>query len=144
MTRTQRLRPVVEHNDRKQQLALREFARCQGALDAELDRLEQLKAYRLEYLQSKQAEAGVFTSIELQDFDRFMQQLDYTIERQMELVELRRSELEQKRRAWHLTRVDSKKLHKVVEKLEREEVAEQERKEQKSLDEFAQRKNPRA
>ena len=72
-----------------------------------------------------------------------MQQLDQTIERQMELVELRQQELEHKRQLWTATRIDSKKMHKVVEKLQKQEVVEQERKEQKALDEFSQRNHQR-
>lgn len=141
MTRTQRLRPVVQHTDKKEQQALQEFAQCQGLLDLEIGRLEQLKDYKLEYLQKKKYDIGVFAPVELQEFNRFMQQLDDTIERQTEVVELRRRELEQKRREWNITRIDSKKMHRIVEKLEHQENIEQQRREQKALDEFALRKS---
>jgi flagellar FliJ protein len=140
MTRTQRLRPVVQHKDKKEQHALQEVAQSQGMLDDEHTRLTQLQDYKLEYLQKKKYDIGVFTPIELQEFNRFMQQLDQTIERQMELVSVRQQELEHKRQLWTATRIDSKKMHKVVEKLQRQEFVEQERKEQKALDEFALRK----
>ena len=140
MTRTQRLQPVVKHTDKKQQRALQEVAQSQGMLEMETNRLEQLKDYKLDYLQKKKYDIGVFTPIELQEFNRFMQQLDDTIERQMEVVELRQRELEHKRDQWNITRIDSKKMHRVVEKLRHQEDFEQQRREQKALDEFAQRK----
>lgn len=140
MTRTQRLQPVVKHTDNKERAALQEVAQSQGLLDIEKSRLAQLQDYKLEYLHKKKYDIGVFTPLELQEFNRFMQQLDQTIERQMELVDLRTRELEHKRRLWNLTRIDSRKMHKVVEKLQREENVEQERREQKALDEMAQRK----
>ena len=140
MTRAQRLHPVVEHTDKKEQRALQEVAISQNLLDMEIARQTQLQDYKLEYLQKKKYDIGVFTPHELQEFNRFMQQLDQTIERQIEVVALRRQELEQKREIWNATRVDSKKMHKVVEKLQQQESAEQARKEQKALDEFAQRK----
>ncbi len=143
MTRTQRLQPVVHHTDKKQQRALLEVAQSQAVLEGEQTRLTQLQDYKLEYLQKKKYDIGVFTPIELQEFNRFMQQLDQTIERQMELVEQRQQELEHKRQLWTATRIDSKKMHKVVEKLQKQEFVEQERKEQKALDEFAQRKTQR-
>lgn len=143
MTRTQRLRPVVQHTDKKEQLALQEVANSQAVFEGEQTRLQQLQDYKLEYLQKKKYDIGVFTPIELQEFNRFMQQLDQTIERQMELVELRQQELEHKRQLWTATRIDSKKMHKVVEKLKKQEVVEQERKEQKELDEFSQRNHQR-
>ena len=143
MTRTQRLRPVVQHTDKKEQRALQEVAQSQAVLGGEQTRLAQLQDYKLEYLQKKKYDIGVFTPVELQEFNRFMQQLDQTIEKQMELVALRQQELEYKRQLWTVSRIDSKKMHKVVEKLQQQEVVEQERKEQKALDEFAQRNNRR-
>lgn len=140
MTRSQRLHPVVEHTDKKERRALQEVAVSQNLLEIEQARQLQLQNYKLEYLEKKKYDIGVFTPHELQEFNRFMQQLDQTIERQMELVEVRRQELLQKRQLWNAMRIDSKKMHKVVEKLQQQESVEQERKEQKALDEFAQRK----
>ena len=140
MTRSQRLQPVVQHTDKKEQRALQEVAVSQNLLEIELDRQVQLQNYKLEYLEKKKYDIGVFTPLELQEFNRFLQQLDQTIERQMEVVELRQQELSQKRQLWNAMRIDSKKMHKVVEKLQQQEFVEQERKEQKALDEFAQRK----
>ncbi len=144
MTRTKRLRPVVEHTDKKQQRALQEVVQSQAELEMEKGRLAQLQDYKIEYLQKKKYDIGVFTPHELQEFNRFMQQLDHTIERQLELVEMRRQALEEKRRRWTETRIDSKKMHRVVEKLQQQEFIEQERKEQKALDEFAQRRGNRS
>ncbi len=143
MTRTQRLAPVVEHTDKKERRALQEVAQSQAVFEGEQQRLTQLQDYKLEYLQKKKYDIGVFTPIELQEFNRFMQQLDQTIQQQMELVALRQQELDLKRDQWTATRIDSKKMHKVVERLKQQEFVEQERKEQKALDEFAQRKSHR-
>lgn len=140
MTRSQRLHPVVQHTDKKEQRALQEVAVSQNLLEIEQDRQIQLQNYKLEYLEKKKYDIGVFTPHELQEFNRFLQQLDQTIERQIEVVELRQQELSQKRQLWNAMRIDSKKMHKVVEKLQQQESVEQERKEQKDLDEFAQRK----
>lgn len=140
MTRSQRLHPVVQHTDKKEQRALQEVAVSQNLLEIEQGRQVQLQNYKLEYLEKKKYDIGVFTPHELQEFNRFLQQLDQTIERQMEVVELRQQELSQKRQLWNAMRIDSKKMHKVVEKLQQQEFVEQERKEQKDLDEFAQRK----
>ena len=144
MTRTQRLRPVVQHTDKKEQQALQELAQSQGLLEIEKAKLAQLKQYKQEYLQKKQQDIGVFSPIELQEFNRFLQQLEETIERQQEVIEIRRQELEHKREIWQSTRIDSRVMHKVVDKLKQQEITEQERREQKAMDEFAQRKNNRS
>ena len=143
MTRTQRLQPVVKHNEKKERRALQEVARSQAELEIEKGRLTQLQDYKIEYLQKKKYDIGVFTAHELQEFNRFMQQLDQTIERQMDLVQQRQQALENKRLLWTATRIDSEKMHKVVEKLRKQETLERERKEQKTLDEFAQRQSNR-
>lgn len=143
MTRTRRLRPVVQHTDKKQQQALQQVAQSQRLLEIEQVRQAQLQDYKLDYLQKKKHDIGVFTPLQLQEFNRFMQQLDETIERQMEVVQSRQREVEQKREVWNATRIDSKVIHKVVEKLQKQESAEQERREQKALDEFTQRNNNR-
>ena len=143
MTRTRRLRPVVQHTDKKEQQALQQVAQSQGILEIEQARQAQLQDYKLDYLQKKKHDMGVFTPLELQEFNRFMQQLDATIERQMDVVQLRQRELEQKREVWNASRIDSKVMHKVVEKLQKQEFVEQERREQKELDEFTQRNKSR-
>ena len=143
MTRTRRLRPVVQHTDKKEQQALLQVAQSQGLLELEQARQVQLQDYKLEYLQRNKNDIGLFTSLELQEFNRFMQQLDATIERQMDVVQLRQREVEQKREVWKASRIDAKVMHKVVEKLKKQEFVEQERKEQKALDEFSQRNNNR-
>lgn len=144
MTRTQRLQPVIEHTDKKEQRALHEVVHSQGLLEAERSRLTQLEDYKLDYLQKKKHDIGVFSPIELQEFNRFLGQLDQTIERQKDVVDLRERELAQKRQSWNATRIDSKVMHKAVDKLRQQEFVEQERKEQKALDEFAQRKRGRS
>ena len=137
MTRTKRLRPVVQHTDKKEREALQQVAASQGVLEIEKKRLLQLQDYKIDYLEKKKYDIGVFNPVELQELNRFMQQLDATIERQMDLVALRERELEEKRAQWNLKRIDSKKMHKVVARLERQEMVELERREQKVLDEFA-------
>jgi len=143
MTRTRRLRPVVQHTDKKEQQALQQVAQSQRLLELEQLRQTQLQDYKLEYLQRKKDDIGLFTPLELQEFNRFMQQLDETIERQVDVVEMRQTEVQQKREAWNASRIDSKVIHKVVEKLQKQEFVEQERKEQKALDEFSRRNNNR-
>ena len=143
MTRSERLQPVVEHTDKKEQQALREMALCQKALDGELALLQQLQDYKREYLQRRQGETELFTPLQLQEFNRFLQQLETTITGQQQVVERSRAEFERKQQAWQATRVDSKMMHKVIDKLERQDSVDQERKEQKVQDEFAQRNNPR-
>ncbi len=140
MTRTRRLQPVVAHSDQQEKQALQELARSQAMYEVEQQRLQQLQDYRRDYLERSQQDPGVCTPMQLQEFNRFIQQLDTTIERQRELVGIREQELEQKRLCWRDRRIDARVLHKAVDRIRRQELRDQERSEQKSMDEFALRR----
>ncbi len=140
MTRTQQFDPVVQHADKKEQDALQIVAQSQNRVSIEQNKLHQLETYRTEYL-SRQNEAEISCSaIELQEFNRFLAQLDDTIKKQMDIIQLRERELECKRASWQETRINSKVMHRVVENFQQEEQVEQSRIEQKAMDEFSQRK----
>ncbi len=141
MTRTRRLQPVVEHSDQQEKRALQELAQSQALFEVEQQRLQQLEEYKQDYLQRSSNDSGVFTPIQLQEFNRFIQQLDATIERQAQLVEIRQQELEQKQLCWRDRRIDAKVLHKAVDRIRRQELRDQERSEQKTMDEFALRRD---
>ena len=138
MTRTERLRPVVQHTEKREQKALQEVARCQGVLEVEESRLEELKQYKAEYLQDSQQDAKVYSAIELQELNRFLDQLDQTIAGQEEVIRLRQEELDKQRTIWKSVRVEAQAMHKAVENLKRQESREQERNEQKELDDITQ------
>ena len=140
MRRIERLDPVVQHVDKKQENALQAVAFSQGQVSTEKNRLDQLIAYRNDYLKNKGQLQKACSAIELQEYSRFLVQLDDTIKKQLEVIRLRETELDIKRRAWQATRIDSNVMHKVVENLEQQDLLQEERKEQKSMDEFAQRK----
>lgn len=140
MTRTQRLNPVIHHTDKKQQEALKAVAISQQALDQERLKLSQLKSYKLEYEQRHAQENHVYQALELNEFKRFLAQLDNTISQQQQVIDLRVRELEHKRGLWQTTRVNSKVIHKVVENIHRQVKKEEQKIEQKVMDEFSQRK----
>lgn len=140
MTRIRRLQPVVEHTDQQEKRALQELAQSQAMYEIEQQRLQQLRDYKREYLERGETDGGICSPIQLQEFNRFLQQLDTTIERQLEIVELRQRELEQKRLSWRDRQIDAKVLHKAVERIRRQELREQDRSEQKTMDEFALRR----
>lgn len=140
MTRAERLDPVVQHADKKEQEALKTVALSQSQVEAEKVKLHQLESYRSEYL-NKQSSTDICCSVvEIQEFNRFLAQLEDTIEKQIDVIRIRENELERKRKSWLESRVKSNVMHKVVENLQAEEEKQINRNEQKSMDEFSQRK----
>ncbi len=138
MTRTERLDPVVQHVDKKQEAALKEVALSQSRMEVEKNKLQQLNAYHSEYLNRQQQSSC--SVMELQEYHRFLDQLNLTIKQQLEVIKRCELELEQKRKIWQETLVNSNAMHKAVENLQQQEDFLQQRIEQKALDEFSQRK----
>ena len=105
MTRSERLEPVVQHADKKEQAALQAVATSQNKVAVEEEKLTQLRLYRQDYMNRQQE--VTCSVIELQEFNRFLTQLDETIKRQVEVIRLYLAELDKKREIWQQTRVSS-------------------------------------
>ena len=140
MTRTERLKPVVSHTQKKERQALQAMATCKNELEMELRKIEQLENYKTEYLNKQSQINMTYSSFELQEFKRFIDQLDQTISQQSKIVEMRKQALDHKRKAWQSTRINSKVIHKVVDNLNKAERLQEDKTEQKLMDELSLRK----
>ena len=140
MTRSERLDPVVSHTNKKERQALQAVATSQSELELELTKIDQLKSYKMEYLNSQSKKNMIYSAVELQEFKRFIDQLSRTIQQQAEVVELRRRALDGKRKIWQSTRINAKVMHKVVDNLNKAERLAEDKIEQKVMDELSQRK----
>ena len=141
MTRLERLDPAVKHADKKEQAALKLVAAAQREVNIEQNKLSQLRDYRDEYINRRDQKQASYSVIELQEFNRFLGQLDDTIKKQMSVIKLRQSQLDEQRARWLKTQINSKVIHQVVENLSQEEIVKQARSEQKVMDEFSLRKS---
>lgn len=138
--RSRRMQPVADHAEQKEQKAVRVFVAAQEKLTAAEQQLAQLLGYRKEYedkLQSSQA-TGIGI-LRIRDFYEFLGKLKLTIEKAYLEIETCKQVCEQKRLLWLACRSRSQALNMVVEKYQQEEFKQQEREEQKEMDEHAQR-----
>ncbi len=94
---------------------MRALAFSQKRVDDETQRLAQLNSYKSEYLSNGNSANTVYSVVELMELNRFLAQLDDTILKQREVINLRQKELDHKRNAWKTTLVNSNVIHKVVE-----------------------------
>jgi flagellar export protein FliJ len=140
MKRTDRLKPLVSHTNKKEQLALKAMTTSKNELEIELKKVKQLKSYKTEYMHKQSIKNVTYSSFELQEFKRFIDQLDQTIIQQREIVTMRRQALDHKWKIWQLTRVNLKAMHKAVDNLNKVERFKEEKIEQKVMDELYQRK----
>lgn len=140
MTRIERLDPALKHADEKEQAALTQLAAAQAEVNIEEEKLAQLREYREEYINRRNQVQMSCSVIELQEFNRFLNQLDETIKKQIRVTELRQSQLDEQRAQWLKAQINSKVINQVIENLQQEEIVKEMRSEQKLMDEFSLRK----
>ena len=136
MTRSKKLKPVVQHVDKREQNALQAVAFSQQQLRQQQLRLQQLIDYKQEYI-AQQARPQTCSSLQMQEFQRFLAQLDDTISRQQQVVAMAERELDIKRNHWKLSRSKSEAMHKVVDRIQSNEQKKADKVEQKLMDEVA-------
>ncbi len=136
--RTKKLEPVVRHVDKNEQDAMQAVAYARQQLQMQQEILEKLRGYKAEYTGDRPHAHGTsFSALQLQEFNRFLAQLDETIRKQQQTIELAQRELDIKLGNWQAQRSRAQAMHKVVDRLQASEHHQQQRSEQKLMDEFA-------
>ena len=144
MTRSDRMKPVVEVAESRERKAARRFAEQQRLVEVERQRLSDLQRFRTEYLRGMQEQGAVgLTAARLRQWQQFMNGLDRAIEQQRQQIQAAESQLEERRQQWFQARGKHQALGKVVERYRAEEERAQAKQEQKETDDFAQRKRSR-
>ena len=138
MMRSKKLQPVVRHVENNEQSALKAVAFSQQKLQQHQNQLQQLKEYKSDYENKHSSATGVsYSALQLQEFNRFLHQLNDTIKQQQEVVQMAKREVDIKRQSWKHTRSRSDAMHKVVDKIQASEMKRADRIEQKNMDEVA-------
>lgn len=140
--RTRKLAPVVKHVDKHEQTALEAVAYSQQQLQLQQEILHKLQTYKEEYTHHPDEQKPVsYGSVQLQEYNRFLAQLDETIRQQLIKVEHATHELEVKRSKWKAKRSRSEAIHRVVDQIEANEQQQVQKADQKLMDEFALRQS---
>lgn len=141
MTKSERMKPVLQVADSREEQAAKALGECQRLLQERMQRLEGLQSYQAEYVRHFQEVGGAgATAQRLHDLQRFLANLATAIEQQQYQVELARQQCEKKRLLWQEARSKSIALEKVVARFQEDERMIAERKEQKVNDEHAMNK----
>jgi flagellar FliJ protein len=142
--RTRKLAPVVEHVDKHEKSALEAMAYSQKQLNMQQEILQQLQRYKEEYTHCPTEQQPVsYSCVQLQEYNRFLAQLDQTIKQQQGIVEMAMHEVEVKRSKWKYQRSRSQAMHHVVDRIEASEQQQLQKADQKLMDEFALRQRLR-
>ncbi|MNF62662.1 Flagellar FliJ protein [compost metagenome] len=138
--RAARLAPVVEMAERAEREAARMLGRCQGQLTQAEMKLGELERYRADYQQQwlEEGKRGV-SGQWLMNYQRFLSQLESAIGQQLQSVKWHRDNLDKARAAWQQRHARLEGLRKLVQRYLDEARAADDKREQKLLDELAQR-----
>lgn len=138
MSKSKRLLSLANLAEHEEHRAARALGECHKLLSEQNTRLEELKAYRHEYLSQIQHLARTGLDIEtVHRYQLFVRRLDETIGMQAVLVERIQDECREKRQAWSSARVKHKALDKAVARHRAGEMRRRDRREQQHGDEHA-------
>ncbi len=139
--RSKRLRPVAEVAQRREQDAARVLKESRDTLRQYETQLENLKAYRQEYvLGFQQASVSGMGAGRMKDYLVFLSKLDDAINQLEAVMATTREDYERDRTQWVAKRARLKALDEVIARFRMEERRDEIRREQRDTDERAQRK----
>jgi flagellar FliJ protein len=111
-----------------------------GRKVAELERqLEQLQAYRDEYVRNSIQADGVMDAVKLQNYRSFLERLGEALNQHQKALDLARKEFDKRRVQWSEKRIEAESLNRVVDRFRKEEQNAADRREQREGDDAAMR-----
>ncbi|KJS73051.1 MAG: flagellar biogenesis protein [Pseudomonas sp. BICA1-14] len=139
-SRAARLAPVIEMAAKAEQEAARLLGQGQTQLNQAEAKLGELEQYFRDYQQQwmQQGSQGV-SGQWLMNYQRFLSQLESAIGQQQRSVNWYRDNLKKLRQQWHQRHARVEGLSKLVESYQKEARIAADKREQKLLDEYAQR-----
>jgi flagellar FliJ protein len=139
MIKSKRFEPIREIAS----TSARDLSRVMGDAGrkvAELERtLEQLQAYRDEYVRNSTQSNGAMDAVKLQNYRSFLERLGEALNQHQKSLELARKEFDKRRVQWSEKRVEAESLNRVVDRFRKEEQSAADRREQREGDDAAMR-----
>ena len=139
-SRAARLAPVIEMAERAEREAAMQLGHCQGLLSQARVKLGELEQYRGDYQQQwiSEGQRGV-SGQWLMNYQRFLSQLETAIGQQRQSVAWHGNNLDKLRVVWQQRHARLEGLRKLVQRYQEEARLSADKREQKLLDELAQR-----
>jgi flagellar export protein FliJ len=134
MTRTERLRRIVVLNDVKKTVASQKLAASRSRHGANLEKLEDFRRYRAEYLKLLQNPGATMSAAEARDIRRFMAQLERTIESLEALVKRSTRECAEDLAAWTRESARARALVEILDRCVRHDDRTREQRLQREID----------
>lgn len=139
MTRSGRVKPIIKVAENREREAARVFSDAQRAVQAQKDRLAEVRRYREEYRAgfTAQGQAG-FTAQQMRTMRGFIEKLDRAVEQQEQAVRTAEAELENRKRLWLEKHFRTQALDHMRDRFIADEQRQANRAEQKEADERSQ------
>ena len=137
--KSERLKLLQKLAGQYEQLAARDLGRSTSNLLDQMDRLEQLKKFRLEYTQQfRIAGQQGMDARSMMAFQSFLNQLDTAIAQQQQTVDAAHKDKQNKKSVWEDKHITSNVYDKTLERTLKKEQKVEDRKLQNAADEHAQ------
>jgi len=139
-SRAVRLAPVIDMAERAERDAARLFGQGQAQIAQAEAKLDELRQYFGDYQQQWMSQGSQGVSGQwLVNYQRFLSQLESAIAQQQRSVDWHRNNLDKLREQWQQRRARLDGLRKLVDRYLQEARTAADKREQKLLDEYAQR-----
>jgi flagellar export protein FliJ len=101
--------------------------------------LQQLQAYRDEYVANSTQSGGAIDAVKLQNYRSFLERLGEAMRQHQKSLEMARAEYEKRRAIWSEKRIEAESLGRAVDRFKKEEQRAADAREQRDGDEAAMR-----
>lgn len=136
MKRSQRIRQLKKLLDQDAEREAIKLAKMQTQLTDEKGKVAQLMDFKKDYLHRSASVGGQVRPGQLQDFEKFTKQLDFSIGQQTKYIEVLIQHVEAQKENWLKLNNKVKAYEQWIERICLEEQVVEGRKEQKMLDAF--------
>lgn len=139
MKKSARLAPLLKLEQNREQEKVRALGDARSSVAAEEEKLKQLMDYRGEYerMVTQEGSQGISAS-RLQGYHQFLNRLTVAITQQEQQLEVVRQQESAAQQDWFQQRGAVKRMDTLVERNVKQELREEDKREQKALDEQAQ------
>jgi flagellar export protein FliJ len=139
MMKSKRFEPIQEiasTSAKDLSIAMAEAGRKVTDLERQL---EQLQAYRDEYVRNSTQAAGAIDAVKLQNYRTFLDRLGEALRQHLKSLEAARAEFDRRRALWSEKRIEAESLGRAVDRFRLEERRAADRREQREGDDAAMR-----
>lgn len=143
MEKSKRIEPIVNLAKNSEREAVKALGDALQALNSQIERLDQLIAYKAEYAERLSLSGGKGINVQqLNEYREFIDKLSLAIDQQTQAVSQARQNLDDKKRFWFAKRGRSKALDAVLDRYLDDEQYQLEKKEQNEIDDRNNRPGP--